>query len=121
MLDMAVISRHTILAILAFFSCLGMAAHAQQSNAVALVYSSETRGPVPIPPSERSLETVVAEPWFKVSDKQMVLEGPAFGRDGNLLFCDVSESSVLRLTPDKHLSVVMRAGFHHSPAVNHGP
>lgn len=107
MLNMAVISRNAILAILAFFSCLGMAAHAQQNNTVALVYSSQTRGPVPIPPSERSLETVVAEPWFNVSDKQMVLEGPAFDRDGNLLFCDVSGSSVLRLTPDKHLSVLV--------------
>ena len=108
MLKMAVISRHAILAILAFFSCLGMTAHAQQDgSAIALRYDSHTRGPVPIPPSERSLQTVVAEPWFKVSDKKMVLEGPAFDRDGDLLFCDVSESSVLRLTPDKHLSVVM--------------
>jgi lactonase len=37
----------------------------------------------------------------------MVLEGPAFDRDGNLLFCDVSGSRVLRVTPDKHLSVVV--------------
>src|SRR5690349_3262242 len=43
----------------------------------------------------------------KYRTKKMVLEGPAFDRDGNLLFCDVSESRVLRLTPDKHLSVVV--------------
>ena len=36
----------------------------------------------------------------------MVLEGPCFDRNGNLLFSDVYEGRVLRLTPDKHLSVV---------------
>jgi len=49
----------------------------------------------------------VAEPWFKVSDEGLVLEGPAFDRDGNLLFCDVSGRRVLRLTPDKQLSTVV--------------
>jgi lactonase len=108
MQNIQAITRQTILATLAFFSCLGMAAHTQQDGAaIALRYDSHTRGPVPIPPSERSLQTVVAEPWFRVSDKKMVLEGPAFDRDGNLLFCNVSGSSVLRLTPDKHLYVVV--------------
>ena len=73
----------------------------------ALAYDAQTRGPVPIPPSERGLQTVVAEPWFKVSDEGLVLEGPAFDRDGNLLFCDVSGRRVLRLTPDKRLSTVV--------------
>jgi lactonase len=53
------------------------------------------------------LQTVVAEPWFKVSDEGIVLEGPAFDRDGNLLFCDVSGRRVLRLTPNKQLSTVL--------------
>ena len=46
----------------------------------------------------------MAEPWFKVSHERMVLEGPAFERNGNLLFCDESGRRVLRLTPDKCLS-----------------
>jgi lactonase len=71
-----------------------------------LVYDAQTRGPVPIPPSDRDLQTVIAEQWFKVSDQPMVLEGPCFDRNGNLLFSDVYEGRVLRLTPDKHLSVV---------------
>jgi lactonase len=50
---------------------------------------------------------VVADPWFKVSDMGLVLEGPTFDRDGNLLFCDVSGRRVLRLTPDKRLSTVV--------------
>ena len=36
----------------------------------------------------------------------MVLEGPCFDRAGDLLFSDVYEGRVLRLTPDKHLSTV---------------
>lgn len=72
-----------------------------------LAYDAQTRGPVPIPPSERGLQAVVAEPWSRVSDEGMVLEGPAFGRDGNLLFCDVSGKRVLRLTPDGRLSAVV--------------
>lgn len=50
---------------------------------------------------------MVAEPWFKVSDEGLVLEGPAFDREGNLLFCDVSGRRVLRLTPDRRLSTVV--------------
>jgi lactonase len=78
----------------------------QRKNVDTLVYDAQTGGPVPIPPSERNLQTVVAAPWFKVSDQPMVLEGPCFDRNGNLLFSDVYEGRVLRLTPDKQLSVV---------------
>ena len=99
--------KHACFASATLFGCLVAGVYGQQNGAaISLVYDAQTRGPVPIPPSERNLQTVAAEPWFKVSDKQMVLEGPAFDRDGNLVFCDVSGSRVLRLTPDKHLSVV---------------
>lgn len=50
----------------------------------------------------------MAEPWFKVSHDGIVLEGVAFERDGNLLFCDVSGRRVMRLTPDTRLSTVIR-------------
>lgn len=97
-----------VVVISALFACLAAGAYAQHSGAtLALTYDPQTRGPVPIPPSERSLQTVVAEPWFKVSHERMVLEGPAFERNGNLLFCDVSGRRVLRLTPDKRLSTVV--------------
>jgi lactonase len=82
--------------------------YAQHSGAnLALAYDSQIRGPVPIPPSERGLQTVVAEPWFKVSQEGILLEGLAFERNGDLLFCDVSGRRVLRLTPQKHLSTVI--------------
>lgn len=72
-----------------------------------LAYDELTLGPVPIPSSERALQTVVAEPWFEVSDEDIVLEGAIFDGDGNLLFCDVSGRRVLRLSSDKRLSTVI--------------
>lgn len=80
---------------------------AQQGAAAGLAYDAQTQGAVPIPPSERALQTVVAEPWFKVSHEGLILEGAIFDGSGNLLFCDVSGRRVLRLTPDKQLSTVV--------------
>jgi lactonase len=82
------------------------AASAQHSTVAALDYDALTQGAVPIPPSERGLQTAVAESWFKVSDDGRILEGAIFDRSGNLLFCDVSGCRVLRLTPDKQLSTL---------------
>jgi len=46
-------ARNAVLAIQAFVAGFGMHALAQQNGAaIALVYDSQTRGPVPIPPSE---------------------------------------------------------------------
>lgn len=96
---------------LAFIAALllgGMGASVQQSPAAtSLIYDAQTQGPVPIPPSERTLQTVTAEFWFKVSDKDRVLEGALFDGNGNLLFCDVTGRRVLRLTPDKQCSTVV--------------
>jgi lactonase len=72
-----------------------------------LVYDAQTRGPAPIPPSERALQTVVAEPRFKVSDEGWVLERAIFDRSGSMLFCDVTNRRLLRLALDKHLSTVV--------------
>ncbi|MEY4100366.1 MAG: hypothetical protein RL300_1537 [Pseudomonadota bacterium] len=71
-----------------------------------LSYTDATRGLVPIPASERGLPVAVAEPLFKVSDGQLGLEGPAFDRQGNLLFVDVFGGRVLRLSTDHQLSTV---------------
>ncbi|CAG2153681.1 hypothetical protein LMG31506_04883 [Cupriavidus yeoncheonensis] len=72
-----------------------------------LAYDAQTRSAVPIPPSERALQTTVAASWFKVSDEGRILEGAIFDRSGNLLLCDVSGRRVLRLTPDKQLSTIV--------------
>jgi lactonase len=71
-----------------------------------LSYTDATRGLVPIPAWERDLPTAVAEPYFKVSDSAMPLEGPSFDRDGNLLFLDIYNGRVLRLSPDRQLTTV---------------
>lgn len=86
----------------------GLGASVQPSPAATgLTYDAYTRGPVPIPPSERSLQTVTARLWFNVSSENHVLEGAIFDGKGNLLFCDVTNRRVLRLSPDKHLSTVL--------------
>ena len=62
--------------------------------------------PAPIPPAERLLPTVRAESWFQVTPEPHILEGAIINDQGDLLFCDVSARRVMRLTPDKKLSVV---------------
>ncbi|MCJ2046380.1 SMP-30/gluconolactonase/LRE family protein [Methylobacterium sp. J-078] len=74
-----------------------------------LTYDGRTRGPVPIPPGERDLQSVVAQPWFKVSDEGIPLEGPSFDRAGDLLLTDAGTGRVLRLTPDRRLTTVVPA------------
>jgi len=86
---------------------MGFMSAASAQQAQGLAYGAQTRSVVPIPPSERALQTTEAEFWFKVSDGEMILEGAIFDHDGNLLFCDVSGRRVLRLTPDKQLSTVV--------------
>ncbi len=74
---------------------------------VALAYDARTRGPVSVPPGERDLQTVVAEPWFKVSDEGLPLEGPSFERYGDLVLAEAKGGRVFRLTPDRKLTTVV--------------
>ena len=76
------------------------------SEGRTLSYTDATRGLVPLPASERDLPTATAEPLYKVSDSPIGLEGPAFDRQGNLLFVDVFGGRVLRLSPDHQLTTV---------------
>ena len=71
-----------------------------------LSYIASTRPLAPIPFGERGLPTAVATPYFKVGDSTVALEGPAFDRQGNLLFVDVYGGRVLRLTRDKQLTTL---------------
>ncbi len=78
-----------------------------QSALPGLEYNAELRSPYPIPPSEKGLQTIVAEPYFKVSDKGLQLEGPSYDRDNNLYFVSVFDGQVFKLTPDKKLSTIL--------------
>jgi lactonase len=71
-----------------------------------LSYTDLTRGLAPIPACEQGIPTATAEPFFKVSDESMALEGPAFDRQGNLVFVDIYGGRVLRLSPDRVLSTI---------------
>jgi lactonase len=64
-------------------------------------------GPAPVPPAERLLPTRLAEPWFKVSDEGLQLEGPCFDRDNNLLFVEVFGGRVFRLSPQRELITLL--------------
>ena len=89
--------------------CAATGGPASGATGSALSYTADNRGVVPIPAPERALPTVTAEPYFKVSDKALQLEGPSFDRAGNLIFVEVFGGSVLRLTPDKKLSTIVPA------------
>ena len=78
-----------------------------QDGMSALSYDAQTRGPFPIPPAERGLQAVVADPWFKVSGEGLQLEGASFDREGNLLFVEVFGGRIFRLTPRCELSTVV--------------
>jgi len=72
-----------------------------------LDYTPDIEGLVPIPFHERDLPTAIAKPYFKVaSGNDVALEGPVFDRNGNLLFVDIYSGRILRLTPDRQLTVV---------------
>lgn len=91
-----------------FILALGLAGlWPRQGLAAGLSYDAFTQGPAPVPAPERGLQTATAEPWFKVTNSDHILEGAIFDVGGNLLFCDVSARKVMRLTPDRKLSTVV--------------
>ncbi len=73
-----------------------------------LNHNALTCSAVPIPPWERSLQTVEAQPYFSVSQASLVLEGIVFDRNNNLLFVDVATGRVFKLTPERQLSIVLK-------------
>ena len=60
-----------------------------------------------VPAAEKDLPTVIAQPWFKVTDQAWQLEGPAFDRQGNLLFVEVLGGQVLKIDTQGQLHVVV--------------
>ena len=74
------------------------------TNVPGLMYTADSKSPVPIPPSEKGLQTVTAQAWFKVSEQGLQLEGAVFDTEGNLRFVDVFNDRVFKLTTDKKLT-----------------
>ncbi|AWX82474.1 MULTISPECIES: hypothetical protein [Klebsiella] len=73
-----------------------------------LNHNALTCSAVPIPPWERPLQTVEAQPYFNVSQASLVLEGIVFDRNNNLLFVDVATGRVFKLTPERQFSIVLK-------------
>ena len=61
-----------------------------------LTYSGKSKSVVPIV-SESELQTVTAEPWLKISDEGLQLEGLIFDRAHNLFLCEVFGGKILKL------------------------
>lgn len=73
-----------------------------------LNHNALTCSAVPIPPWERPLQTVEAQPYFNVSQASLVLEGIVFDRNNNLLFVDVATGRVFKLTPSGSFPLSLR-------------
>jgi len=110
MTDLSNVSRRRPVRVLMIAGCaalLHLCGSAQARPAAqpdALNYAGQGHDLSAIPAGERGLPTVRATPFFKVSDKAFPVEGPSFDRAGNLIFCDIYNGRLLRLTPDGKLS-----------------
>lgn len=102
------------------------AVEAGSQSYAALSYNPDIQSPVLIPPAEKGLQTVVAEPWLKISnetpalsrlDNKIVLEGPAFDRDGHLLFVEVYGGRVMRVSPDRDVSILVPKNLYGSAGI----
>jgi len=72
-----------------------------------LKYSAAGQDLNALPAAEKDLPTVTAQPWFKVSDKLLQLEGPSFDRQGNLLLVEVFGGQVLKVDTQGKLQVLV--------------
>jgi len=64
---------------------------------------------VPLPPELANLPTIKAEPWVMIEDNpDMLLEGPAFDRAGNLFVTSIFDSRVFKITPKKKVLTVLQ-------------
>ena len=69
-----------------------------KSKLPTLKYTGKSESAVPIV-SESELQTVTAEPWVKISDKGLQLEGLNFNREGQLFLLDVFEGNIFKVNP----------------------
>lgn len=93
-----------IVAFLVIATSFTMRASAQEKPIPSgLAYDAHTQSPVPIPPSERALQTAQAQSWSKVSDQGVILEGAIF-TGGQSSFPPLPRwNGLWGLTPDAHL------------------
>jgi lactonase len=89
-------------------SVLGMVGALTPFLALGAWGTKNRRSLVPLPPELNNLPTIKAEPWLLVEDNpDIILEGPAFDRHGNLFVSSVFDSRVLRIAPDKKVETIL--------------
>lgn len=70
----------------------------------SLYYTEASKSAVPLLAHEQHLQTVTAEPWIKISDEGLQLEGLCFDRNHNLFLCEVFGGTIFRIDlPEKKL------------------
>lgn len=80
-----------------------------EQNLPALTYTGASKSAVPII-NESELQTITAEPWVKISDEGLQLEGLCFDRAHNLFLCEVFGGKVFRVDlPEKQVSTVFQS------------
>lgn len=68
----------------------------------------ETKSVVPLPESEKNLPVIPVEPWMQVEEGDAFIEGPAFDRQGNLFISSIADGRILKITPDKKVSTILK-------------
>ncbi|UHC81468.1 SMP-30/gluconolactonase/LRE family protein [Pseudomonas sp. NIBR-H-19] len=106
-IQVTIMYKNVLASLLLLLSATAFIADAAESIP-ALAYPAGDKQLHAIPASEKDLPTVTAQRWIKVSDKGIQLEGPAFDREGNLLFVEVFGGQVLKVDPQGKLSVVVQ-------------
>lgn len=101
------LSIYGICAAVAIFSSYAARAADSQGNE-DLIYNAYSSSIVPVPLAERGLQSVEAKFHKAIGNEGQTLEGAIFDREGNLLFCNVSDRKVMRLTPDGELSMLFQ-------------
>jgi lactonase len=70
--------------------------------------SEHEKSLVPLPPELAKLPTIKAEPWVIIEDNpDMLLEGPAFDRQGNLFVTSIFDSRLFKITPAKKITPIL--------------
>ena len=73
-----------------------------------LIYDAYASSAVPVPLAELGLQTVEAAPIKIAGNEGQTLEGAIFDAEGNLLFCNVSDRKIMRLTPEGQLAALLQ-------------
>ncbi|MBW1799862.1 MAG: SMP-30/gluconolactonase/LRE family protein [Deltaproteobacteria bacterium] len=70
--------------------------------------SVQVKSVVPLPPALKNVPTIKVEPWLQVEPGGAFLEGPAFDRQGNLFVSSIFDSRILKITPDKKVTTILK-------------